>query len=53
MMHSENPTARAPREFWLASLKSGLGLCLHAFSLVCSAVASLMMMNNWVFFEFS
>lgn len=26
MMHSENPTARAPREFWLASLKSGLAL---------------------------
>ncbi|XP_061087509.1 IQ domain-containing protein E isoform X2 [Conger conger] len=26
MMHNENPTARAPREFWLASLKSGLAL---------------------------
>ncbi|KAJ8364042.1 hypothetical protein SKAU_G00128730 [Synaphobranchus kaupii] len=26
MMHCENPTARAPREFWLASLKSGLAL---------------------------
>ncbi|KAG7491971.1 hypothetical protein MATL_G00009570 [Megalops atlanticus] len=26
MMHTENPTARAPREFWLASLKGGLAL---------------------------
>ncbi|KAJ8246108.1 hypothetical protein GJAV_G00263730 [Gymnothorax javanicus] len=26
MMHTENPTARTPREFWLASIKSGLAL---------------------------
>ncbi|KAG9349821.1 hypothetical protein JZ751_026174 [Albula glossodonta] len=26
MMHGENPTARTPREFWLASIKSGIAL---------------------------